>query len=298
MKRLIVFLCVNLGCLGNACAQSAAPKVTVARWPHDRAAAISLTFDDAMNTHLNVVAPILKTHHLAATFFVSTGRNEWKTRKAEWQCLAAGGNEFGNHTVNHPCLLEVIEPHSQNYTPEMMEAEIRDAAADIVATTGSRRGLTFAYRCRNMSFGQPGDQARNEGLYLTYVSRYAFAGRGYGSGDPQDPDEMDVLTVTDPGITEAKDFISLLAMAQPAFQKRNWGVYCFYGVGGEWLSITADTLEEFAGYLERHSEIWTAPFGDVVPYIQERKASSMQVTTGGGGSVDVGPHVAVGQDYL
>jgi hypothetical protein len=57
MKRLIVFLCVNLVCLGNACAQSAAPKVTVARWSQDRAAATSLTFDDAMNTHLRTLKP-------------------------------------------------------------------------------------------------------------------------------------------------------------------------------------------------------------------------------------------------
>jgi peptidoglycan/xylan/chitin deacetylase (PgdA/CDA1 family) len=126
---------------GIAFAQSEVPKVTIARWPQDRVAAVSLTFDDGLNSHLDVVGPLLKKHHLIGTFFINTGRAEWKNRKPEWQQLAAQGNEVGNHTVNHPCLLEEIVPHSQSYTPEMMEAEIRDAAAEITATTGSHRGL-------------------------------------------------------------------------------------------------------------------------------------------------------------
>jgi hypothetical protein len=31
------------------------PKIKIARWPADRLAAISLTFDDALNTHLDSV---------------------------------------------------------------------------------------------------------------------------------------------------------------------------------------------------------------------------------------------------
>jgi peptidoglycan/xylan/chitin deacetylase (PgdA/CDA1 family) len=45
---------------GIALAQTGVPKVTVTRWPPDRVAAISLTFDDGLNSHLDVVGPILK----------------------------------------------------------------------------------------------------------------------------------------------------------------------------------------------------------------------------------------------
>ncbi len=280
-----LFVVVTAVCLGLA--QSETPTVTIARWPGDQLAAISLTFDDAMATHLDIVAPILKKHRLNGTFFVTTGRNEWTTRKKDWQQLATDGNEIGNHTVNHPCLLKEIEPHSQDYTPERMEAEVRDAAVEIVKTIGSHRGLVFAFPCGNMSFGPPREQARNQALYLTYVSRYAFAARGYGTGGAQDPDDMNILNIREVGMTEGKDFVSLLTMAEPAVVGRNWGVYCFHGVGGEWLAIKAETLDELAAYLERHSEIWTASFGDAVRYIQERKASSLETKQSGDGSFDV-----------
>jgi peptidoglycan-N-acetylglucosamine deacetylase len=268
-------------------AQSEAPKVTIARWSGDRMAAISLTFDDAMKTQLENVAPILKKHHLNATFFVVTGKDEWSQRKKEWQTLAGEGNEIANHTVNHPCLLKEITPHSQEYTPERMEAEVRDAAAEITKSVVSQRGLTFAYPCGNMSFGTPGEQARNQALFMTYVSLYSFAARGYGAPGTQDPDNMNLLTITDLGMTEGKDFVELLEMAEPGVRGRNWGVFTFHGVGGEWLSVDTSVLEELAGYLEQHSEIWTATFGDAVRYIEERQAASVETDKSGENSMDV-----------
>src|SRR5438876_436308 len=100
-------------------AQTTAP-LTVAPWMGDRSAAISLTFDDAMATHLDYAGPILKRHGIHGTFFVSTGMEAWQKRIQQWQSLAAEGNEIGGHTVTHPCLLERIEPHAQDYTPQMM----------------------------------------------------------------------------------------------------------------------------------------------------------------------------------
>ena len=100
-------------------AQNPPPTVTVARWPGDRLAAISLTFDDGINSDLDFAGPILKKHHLHGTFFVTTGMGPWQKRKSEWKQLALDGNEIANHTVHHPCLLEQITPHSQDYTPAM-----------------------------------------------------------------------------------------------------------------------------------------------------------------------------------
>jgi hypothetical protein len=175
-------------------------------------------------------------------------------------------------------LLPQIKPHSQDYTPAMMEAEIKETAQQITQLLNSRRGLTFAYPCGNMSFGKPQDEVANAALYLRFVSENSFGARGVGAGSPQNPDELNVLEVGDLGPTAEKDSIALLAMAQPALQGRLWGVYCFHGVGGDWLSITRETLDELAGYLERHPEIWTATFGDVLRYTQERRALSIQVT--------------------
>ena len=268
-------------------AQNATPKVSVARWPGDRVAAVSLTFDDGIDSDLDHAGPILKKHHLSGTFFVATGLGPWEKRKAEWKQLAADGNELGNHTVHHPCLLPEITPHSQDYTPEMMEAEIKDAAREIQQATGSQRGLTFAYPCGNMSFGKPADEVRNAALYARYIAENSFGARAYEGGSLQGPEDVNVLAVTDLGFTADKDFPALLDMARPALRAHNWGVYCFHGVGGDWLAITPETLDELADYYERHSDIWTATFGDVLRYIQESKAAGIRVMQSDASSVTV-----------
>ena len=274
--KLWIGLTLALGLAAGVFAQNGKPTVSVTPWPQDRAAAISLSFDDGIDTHLDVVGPILKKHHLNGTFFVATGMGPFDKRKSEWKQLAAQGNELGNHTVHHPCLLPEITPHSQDYTPEMMEAEIRDGAQQISQLLDRQRGLTFAYPCGNMSFGKPPDEVKNSALFLRYVSEYAFAARAVGSG-AQNPDELNVLAINDLGVTAGKDFPALLDLAQPAIQGHLWGVFCFHGVGGDWLTITPEALDELTGYLERHPEIWTATFGDVLRYIQERKAAEIRL---------------------
>lgn len=261
----------------SALAQNAAPTVSVARWPQDRVAAISLTFDDGIDSHLDHVGPILKKHHLNGTFFVATGLGPWEKRKPEWKQLAAEGNELANHTVHHPCLLPQITPHSQDYTPEMMEAEIKNAAREIQQLTGSQRGMTFAYPCGNMSFGKPQDEVKNAALYARYVAENSFGARAYEGGSSQGPEDVNVLAVPDLGLTAEKDSATLLDMARPAIQAHNWGVYAFHGVGGDWLAISPETLNELADYYERHPEIWTATFGDVLRYIEESKAAGTRV---------------------
>jgi peptidoglycan/xylan/chitin deacetylase (PgdA/CDA1 family) len=286
MKAISSYVLLLAALPALASAPSAPPTVSVARWPQDRVAAISLTFDDGINSHLDFVGPILRKHRLNATFFVTTGMGPWEKRKSEWKQLALDGNELANHTVHHPCLLEQITPHSQNYTPAMFEAEIRDAALDLLSTLNSNRGLTFAYPCGNMSFGKPQEEVANAALYLRYVSEHAFAARAVNGG-PVNPDELNVLAVGDLGPTAGKDFPALLAQAETAFVSHNWGVFCFHGVGGDWLAITPEALDELAAYLERHADVWTAPFGDAVRYIQERKALSVHITSNNPTSLDL-----------
>lgn len=274
-NALITVVFFTLSFLGWA--QSSAPSFTVTRWPGDRSAAISLTFDDGINTHLDYVGPILKKHNLHATFFVTTGMGPWEKRKSEWKALAEQGNELGNHTVHHPCMLPQITPHSQDYTPAMFEAEIRDAALELSKVVSAERGMTFAYPCGDMSFGKPGDEVKNSVLYLRYVSEHAFGARAVGAGSSNDPDDFNVLAINDVGPTAGKDFSALLEMAAPGIQGHNWGVYCFHGVGGDWLSITPEALDRLAAHLEQHTEIWAATFGDVLRYVQERKAAVVKV---------------------
>jgi peptidoglycan/xylan/chitin deacetylase (PgdA/CDA1 family) len=207
---------------------------------------------------------------------VITGLGPWEKRKPEWKQLAERGNELANHTVHHPCLAPQITPHLQDYTPAMMESEIKDAADQLATVVDRQHGLTFAYPCGNLTFGKPEDQEKNAVLYARYVSEYAFGARAIGMG-AANPDDLNVLAVTDLGATAGKSFSALLDLAQPALTGHAWGVYCFHGVGGDWLEISPEALDQLAAYFESHPEVWTATFGDVLRYTQERKAASIRV---------------------
>ncbi len=261
----------------GAASASGTPLPSPTMWPRDKSAAVSLTFDDAMQTQLDNAGPILKKHGLNGTFFAITGPSStWLKRPDDWKQMAAEGNEIGSHTVHHPCMLKAIKPHSQDYTPEMMLKEMRESSESVIARLGVRRGLTFAYPCGDMTFGHQADLARNQARYLEYVAQYYFAARGYNSWAPVVAEDVNPLTVPVLGWTVGKDFSSLLATLEPVRQGHNWGVFTFHGVGGQWLSVTNETFDELAGFLARHSEIWTATFGDVVRYIQESKALKIQ----------------------
>jgi hypothetical protein len=162
-----------------------------------------------------------------------------------------------------------------------MEAEVGDCARTIAREIRGQHGLTFAYPCGNMSFGAPADQARNSALYQRYISEHFFAARSYGWSGTLAPDELSVLSVPDLGFTAGKDFRGLLAMAEPALHGRRWGIFTFHGVGGQWLSVSTEALDQLAGYLAQHAEIWTATFGDVIRYIQESKALGVRQSGAG-----------------
>lgn len=69
------------------------------------------TFDDGLETHLALAAPVLKEHNFCATFFVTGARKLWhrfepevKEDELEWDQVADlyhMGFEIGNHTWSH-----------------------------------------------------------------------------------------------------------------------------------------------------------------------------------------------------
>lgn len=70
-------------------------------WPGGRKAAIVLTYDDALVSHLDVAAPQLEAAGLRGTFFLN-GTFVAKDIP-RWRRLAKIGHELGNHSMFHPC---------------------------------------------------------------------------------------------------------------------------------------------------------------------------------------------------
>src|SRR5207244_797428 len=72
-------------------------------WPGGARAAVSLTYDDGLNSQLDNAVPELKRLGMKATFFLTENNAHW--RLADWEALARDGHEVANHTMTHPCAL-------------------------------------------------------------------------------------------------------------------------------------------------------------------------------------------------
>src|SRR5262245_11750473 len=78
--------------------ETAAPKL----W-QGKKAAIVLTYDDALDVHLDKAIPALDSLGFKGAFYLSAAFPGSKNRISDWKKAAMKGHELGNHTLFHPC---------------------------------------------------------------------------------------------------------------------------------------------------------------------------------------------------
>jgi len=153
------------------------------QWPERRRGAVSLSFDDARPSQLDRCIPLLNSHGVRATFYVSLPN--MNQRLGEWKDVIESDHEIGNHTVSHPCSGNFKWSRSralEDYTLERMEAEFVEANGEIERALGVRP-QTFAYPCGQKFVGR-GEKTES---YVPLVARFFLAGRGFRDEAPNDP---------------------------------------------------------------------------------------------------------------
>ena len=70
-------------------------------WPEGKELALSLSFDDARTSQVDVGTALFERLGGKATFYVNPPAVE--KRLEGWRKLAAAGHEIGSHTIKHPC---------------------------------------------------------------------------------------------------------------------------------------------------------------------------------------------------
>ena len=147
---------------------------------------VSLTFDDALPEHLDVVVPLLNRYGFHGTFYVHLSSCELTRRADEWAAIAVAGHELGNHTVFHPADARkkwVTKANAiDDYTPERMQCEL-ELANRWLQHLDRQHERSFAYPCSNPIIGRPGifrRMIRNTRLERTRVAGWLdqFPGPG------------------------------------------------------------------------------------------------------------------------
>lgn len=255
-KRLILVLL-----LLNAAAY-AQQKIT---WPHHKKAVIVLTYDDGINSQLNVAVPQLDSAHLKGTFFL-IGDFDAETIP-KWRAVAKKGHELANHTIYHPCVNTADNPvGSQSYTPNTIVREIGTMNNFLFAVDG-KTTRTFAYPCTETSVGGKDyvDTLRHSGLI-----KYARVGGDKDDGIITDFSKLDPLLVPSYGLEGNNSSDELISFVKNVVKKGGMGIFMFHGIGGDYIVTPAQSHRKLLAYLKKNQkDIWVATFQEAMDYIAQ-----------------------------
>jgi peptidoglycan/xylan/chitin deacetylase (PgdA/CDA1 family) len=236
-------------------------------WPDGKRAAVVLTYDDALASHLDIALPALDAVGLKGTFFL-IGSNLKPEQISRWRAAAAEGHELGNHTVRHACPQASYPPAkridtSEAYDVDTMLTEIRTMNTMLTAIDGKLQH----------SYATPCGQHLAGGVDYLPALRAGGLVRYTRAADPSERplDPMNVPSRFFPSNATSAD---LIAAVQDAERTGGLIVLGFHGVGGDYLSVSAEAHAQLLAYLKDHSDkIWVAPFSTVMDYATKHSAN-------------------------
>lgn len=243
-------LTVWMGCLlvwllgGTSEAVPLPPDVEIARFLYDRPAAFSLTFDDALDSHITEAVPILDRHGLRGTFFlyIDNVGDDRPSNWDAWRRVAESGHEVSSHSQTHLNMENTSDP-------DILEFEIVGSFEIIKEKTGIEP-LSFAYPY----------SAKNDYVMRLVGETYAF-------------DRSDCRVWGG----DAFDTAMGKRHVERAIQRREWDFVMLHGVGEEtWGALEPETLDVLCAYLaEREDQIWTDTYARVATYVRRRNAAEV-----------------------
>jgi peptidoglycan/xylan/chitin deacetylase (PgdA/CDA1 family) len=235
-------------------------------WPNGARAAVSLTYDDALNSQLDNAVPELKRLGMKATFFLTENNVHW--RLADWEMLAREGHEVANHTMTHPCALGGYS------AGRLADAEIDRMEGYLDTHFGADRERTFAYPCGYLGVGRGGRHARY-GRYRRVLERDGVVAARTTAGGPNRPLEA----AADPLHLHAFEPTYEGDTVKPAIRYLNetvaqggWAILVFHDVLPKWQTDGDASVATHNAILQHIAalDVWCAPMGQVFDYVQRR----------------------------
>jgi peptidoglycan/xylan/chitin deacetylase (PgdA/CDA1 family) len=239
-------------------------------WPEGKKAAVSLAYDDALDSQLDHAIPALDRHGLKGSFYLQLSRDPVRDRLPEWRAAAANGHELGNHTLFHQCSgalpgREWVEPQRDlDKTPiAQMKEQVLLANVMLNAIDG-RTERTMTVPC--------GDVVAQDGNYVEPLQP-AFVAIKLGNGAVT----PDMLTLDPYAVTvEAPVDVTgaqLIAWVEEAAAKGSMANFTFHGIGGDYLSVSNEAHEELLHYLASHQDVyWVGTFLDIMKHVKQQQA--------------------------
>ena len=258
MKRFLFII------LGITIIQQANSQQTT-RW-NNKQCAVVLTYDDALDMHLDSVIPALDSLNLKGTFYVIGESPVLSKRMSDWRLVAEHNHELGNHTLTHPCDGSLqgrswITPDTDlnNFSVNRAVNEIRVTNTLLQAIDGKTE-RTFAFPC--------GDTKINGISFYDDLANDFVGARGVQPG-LQHLNEVKLDNISCYGINgrSGEDMINLV---KKAMESNTLLVFLFHGVGGgHSLNVSLEAHRQLIYFLKEHeNDIWNATMVDVAKFIR------------------------------
>ncbi len=259
-------LLIGLGSLGVALvglSTSALARGQRGYWPNASHAAVSLTYDDGLNSQLDNAAPDLDALGLKATFFLT--QENCAERLADWIKLAREGHEMADHTVSHPCELKRFR------AGDFLRREIApmESFLDLNLDSGPHN---YAYPCGIEALGT-GSEAHAHARYLADLEHNFLTARGV-TGAPNDPRvtvrDRFQLHAFEPTYDQDDPRLGF-AYVDKAIRRGGWAVLVFHeilpkrvGEGDTSIAVHRRILNWVVS-----RPVWCAPMRDVFQHIRQ-----------------------------
>jgi peptidoglycan/xylan/chitin deacetylase (PgdA/CDA1 family) len=260
---IAVFFTLSQSCFAAESAQTF-------HWPNKIKAAVSLSYDDALDSQLDIVIPALNKYRLKSSFYLKLANPSVSKRMPEWRKAAQQGHELGNHTLFHQCSRsmpdrEWVQPKDDldKMSVEQMKDQILVANTMLQAIDGKRE-RTFTVPC--------GDQKAGGENYLDAVKQEFVAVKaGGGTGVVEDMNTLDpyAVNVIAPSNVTGKQLIDIV---KAAGEKGTMANFTFHGVGGDYIQVSKEAHDELLKFLAEHRDIyWTDTFINIMKYVRNQK---------------------------
>lgn len=224
------------------------------------AAALSLTFDDALPCQLDFAVPAMNLSNIPGTFFAIADCPEYPLNVHNWRRVLAHDHEIGSHSVKH------LKAASLSYPQAIVEAK---ESKRILENHFGRPVTSFCYPYTDAPAPLQ-NAVKAAGYKQARGGRVARADKYIVPGDGANMLNLPCYHVDNASL-EKGDVDSWVL---EAFKRRAWLTLMFHGVGTDgtqWDNVFPEQWLRFMRFLEHQREngLWIAPFGTVAENLRQ-----------------------------
>jgi peptidoglycan-N-acetylglucosamine deacetylase len=257
-RNIILFVGVSMvAAMGNAQAQKL--------WGGKQCAVV-LTYDDALDVHLDKAIPGLDSVGFKGTFYLSAAMPGFTGRMEDWRKAARKGHEMANHSMFHPCAGDQpgrtwvsADYDLAHYSVRRMTDEIRMNNVVLHLLDGKTK-RTFAYPCGDMTAGGVS--------YVDSIRNEFVAARGTKSEIITNIKGMDFFNVSSYVVSQHTGD-ALIQVVKDTMKQKGLIVFMFHGVGGGHnINVDLKAHQQLLHFLKQNEKsVQVTTFIDVVEQI-------------------------------